>query len=132
MTTAIALAPADPSRTASASSALATTTATYGLRLRDVTSRGRDRSDCGSTGGGSVEKMRSSAGRLTAPAARWSGVPQRDVHCPVVASVLAELARAVERIDDPHPVGVEAAGVLQALLRQHGVVGPGVGQLVRR
>ena len=64
----MALAPADPSRTASASRAFATTTATAGLRLRDVTSRGRVRSDGGTTGAGSVQKTRSIAGRLTAPA----------------------------------------------------------------
>ena len=74
----------------------------------------------------------SSAGRLTAPAAKRSPVPQGDVHGPVVAAVLAELVGAVERVDDPHPVGVEAARVLDALLGQHGVVRSGGGAAPRR
>ncbi len=42
---------------------------------------------------------------------------------PVVAAGLAELAGAVERVDDPHAVGREATGVLETFLRQHGVIG---------
>ena len=125
VTTAIALAPAEPSRTASASSALATTTATYGLRLREVTSRGRERPICGTTGcriGGEDQVERRKADRT---GGEMVGVPQRDVHCPVGAARLAELAGAIERIDDPDPVGAEATRVLEAFLRQHRVVGPG-------
>ena len=36
---------------------------------------------------------------------------------------VAVLARPVERVDDPHPVGLEASRVLRALLVEHGVVG---------
>ena len=46
------------------------------------------------------------------------------MHRPVGAAGLAELPGAVERVDDPHPLGVEAAAVLGALLGQHAVVGP--------
>ena len=49
--------------------------------------------------------------------------PQRDVDRPVDAARFAVLACAVERIDDPHTIGTESARVLEALLRQHGVVG---------
>ena len=45
------------------------------------------------------------------------------MHRPVDAAGLAELPRAVERVDDPDAIGVETARVLQPFLRQHGVVG---------
>jgi hypothetical protein len=51
------------------------------------------------------------------------GRPQRDVHGPVGAAVLGELAGAVERVDDPHPVGGEPGRVVAALLREHRVTG---------
>ena len=37
-----------------------------------------------------------------------AGLPQRDVHGPVVAAEFGELAGAVERVDDPHPLGAAA------------------------
>ena len=62
---------------------------------------------------------------------------ERDVHGPVGATLLAELAGAVERIDDPDAVGAEPDRVVGRLLREHGVVGVGGGErgddeLVRR
>ena len=42
--------------------------------------------------------------------------PQRDVHCPVVAGRLGELAGAVERVDDPDSVGRQPGLVVLALL----------------
>ena len=52
------------------------------------------------------------------------------MHGPVDASRLAELAGAVEWIDDPHPFGVEPARVLAALLGEHRVIGSMDGELV--
>ena len=57
-----------------------------------------------------------------------AALPQGDVHGPVGATVLAELVGAVERVDDPHPVGGEPADVLEALLGEHDVVGAGLVQ----
>ena len=77
-----------------ASSALATTTAAYGARLRDVIDAAAARARRGgSTGAGSVaERRRRCAGRLTARGDEAAAVPQRDVHRPVVTARLAELA----------------------------------------
>ena len=49
---------------------------------------------------------------------------------PVRAARLAELAGAVEGIDDPHPVTAEPPRVLEPLLGQDRVVGPDSRQLV--
>ena len=57
-------------------------------------------------------------------------LPQRHVDGPVVAGRLGELAGAVERVDDPDPVGVEACLVVAALLGEHRVVGAVLGQRV--
>ena len=50
------------------------------------------------------------------------------MHGPVAAAHFAELIGAIERVDDPHPVGAEAARVVGALFRQHGIVGPRLAQ----
>ena len=63
------------------------------------------------------------AGRATAPAPRLAVDGQGHVDRPVAAAGLAELPGAVERVDDPHPLGVEAAQVVAALLGQDGVAG---------
>jgi hypothetical protein len=47
---------------------------------------------------------------------------QRHVDRPVGTSLLTELARAVEGIDDPDAPRRQSLGVVDALLRQHGVV----------
>ena len=52
-----------------------------------------------------------------------AGLPQRDVYRPVVAAEFGELTRAVERVDDPHPVGGQPDGVVDAFFRQHRVAG---------
>ena len=57
-------------------------------------------------------------GRLDLPVDR-----QRHVDGPVGATLLAELAGAVERIDDPDARRREPRRVVDALLRQHRVVG---------
>ena len=88
-----------------------------------MTRQGRS-SAGGNTGGSAVDntmptrRQRDGTGGEAAVA-----FPERDVHGPVVASGLGEFARAVEWIDDPHAVGVEAAPVVGRLLRQHPVLG---------
>ena len=51
---------------------------------------------------------------------------------PVGAAAFAELVGAVERIDDPDPIGGEAATVVGALLGQHDIGGPGGGDRVEQ
>jgi hypothetical protein len=51
-------------------------------------------------------------------------LPQRDVHRPIFAAQLGKLAGAVERIDDPHPLGGQSHWVVGALLGQHRIAGP--------
>ena len=131
-TTAIALAPAEPRRTASHPSALATITAAYGARVRDVIKRGRSRSTWWASGGGSVREHELERGQADGRGDEVVAVPQRDVDGPVVPARFAELAGAVERVDDPDPVGVEPARVLESLLGQHGVVGAIAGAAGRR
>ena len=58
-------------------------------------------------------------------------LPERDVDRPVGATFLAVLGRAVERVDDPEPVGIVTAGVVGRLLGQDDVVGTGVGEQLR-
>ena len=59
---------------------------------------------------------------------QFAGLPQRDVHRPVLAAEFGELAGAVERVDDPHPLGGQPHRVVGALLGQHRVAGPSSGQ----
>ena len=51
-----------------------------------------------------------------------------DVDGPVAAGRLAELAGAVEGVDDPHPFGVEAGRIVLRLLRQNRVTRAVLGQ----
>ena len=56
---------------------------------------------------------------------------------PIGASLLAELAGAIERIDDPHAFGAEPDGVVGTFLGEHRVVGMARGdggedEIVRR
>jgi len=55
-------------------------------------------------------------------------LPQRHVHGPVVARGLGELPGAVQGVDDPHPVRIEPGLVVGALLREHRVAGPVLGE----
>ena len=50
------------------------------------------------------------------------------MHRPVVTRGLGELAGAVERVDDPDPVALQPAPVVLALLAEHDVVGPHLGE----
>ena len=43
--------------------------------------------------------------------------------CPIVAA-LTELAGAVQRVDDPYPVGLQPDQVVVGFLAQHRIVGP--------
>lgn len=52
------------------------------------------------------------------------GLPQRDMHRPVVAALDPELAGPVERVDDPDPLCAEAGLVVDSLLGEHRVRGP--------
>ena len=54
------------------------------------------------------------------------------MHRPVGAAALAELVRAVERVDDPHPIGSEAATVVGAFFGEHDIVGPSGGDRVEQ
>ena len=77
---------------------------------------------------------RRSAGSATAPSVRPAvAAPERDVDGEVVApaavvEVLAELARAVERVDDPDALRGQPARVVGRLLGQDRVARPGRGQ----
>ena len=64
----------------------------------------------------------------TTPSCTTPSIGQRDVHRPVVAADLGELAGAVEGVDDPHPRPLEAHRVVDGFLGQHRVVGPQLGQ----
>ena len=59
-------------------------------------------------------------------------LPQRDVHRPIRPAVLTELVGAVEWVDDPHSIGGESAGVFHAFLRQHCIVGAGLGECLQQ
>jgi hypothetical protein len=50
-------------------------------------------------------------------------LPEGDVHGPVAAPLLGVLPGAVERVDDPHALGVEAGEFVLALLAENGVPG---------
>ena len=75
--------------------------------------------------GSAVASTAPRAGRATAPATGAAVDAQRDVDGPVGAGRLAELPGAVERIDDPDPLGAEADAVVvgPGLLGEHGVAG---------
>ena len=50
-------------------------------------------------------------------------LPQCHVHRPVVAVRQRVLPGAVQRIDDPHPIGLQALEIVVRLLGQHGITG---------
>ena len=130
LTTDIALAPADPSRTASASSAFATTAAAYGARVREVTRRGRSRWTSAIGGGGSVENVTPSAGRLTAPARK-----PPDAHSATCTAQSHRPGSPNSRVPSSGSMIhtrslIEPPRILQTLLGEHGVVGADPGQLV--
>jgi hypothetical protein len=54
--------------------------------------------------------------------------PEGYVDGPVTSAWLAELAGAVERIDDPHAVGGQSCLVVDALFGEDRVIGPGLRQ----
>src|SRR6266545_5605364 len=57
-----------------------------------------------------------------------AALDEGDVDGPVGAVAFTELAGAVEGVDDPHPVGVEAGGGVDGLLGEDGVVGAVLGE----
>ena len=101
-------------------------TAACGERKRLVTMRGGRSPRGGTTGAGRVRNVTPTAGSATAAAAGLAVDHERDVHRPVRPAGLAELVRAVERVDDPHPVGGQPVAGVSALLGEDGVVGPGL------
>ena len=80
------------------------------------TRRRRQRGRCG-TG-----ENQTARGQRDRPGGGLTVDDERDVHRPVGAGWLTELARAVEGIDDPDPGGVEARQVVRTFLREHRVV----------
>ena len=63
-------------------------------------------------------------------ARRLQALPERDVHGPVRSARHGELPGAVDRVDDPDAIGLNAGDVVDRLLGQHRVVGPGPTQAV--
>ena len=119
----MALAPADPRATSSPPSRPARVSAIAGGRARLTTSRGGP--SCGGASVAAGTMLRVSArcrerhrGRDNRPTDR-----ERDVDRPIGASLLAELAGAIERIDDPHAFGAEPDGIVGTFLGEHRVVG---------
>ena len=51
-------------------------------------------------------------------------LPQRDVYRPVVAPRRGELAGAVQRVDDPHPVVLQPGQIVVGFLAEHRIAGP--------
>ena len=86
----------------------ATAVATAGGRLRLTTRRGGPSEiRAGGSGGGTAVSVRPCAGQRHRRGGDRAVDDERDVHRPVGAAVLAELAGAVERVDDPDPLGGE-------------------------
>ena len=133
----MALAPAEPSATSSPASCAARVSAIAGGRVRLTTSRGGPSCAGARVAAGDALSVRARAGSATAAATTCPAIAERDVHGPVGATLLAELAGAVERIDDPDAVGAESDRVVGRLLGEHRVVSVGGGErgddeLVRR
>ena len=108
----------------------ATATTHAGRRVRLTARRTVARRRCCSVGQRIGGRQRHAAGRQRDRAfgQALAPLPERDVDRPVGAADLAELRGAVQRVDDPQPVGLVPARVVGRLLRQHDVVGPGVGE----
>jgi len=53
------------------------------------------------------------------------------VHRPIDTVAFAELARAIERIDDPDPVSGDAGGIVRGFLGEHRVTGVSRGQALQ-
>ena len=99
--------------------------ASAGGRLRLTTTRGGPPH---AGGGGGRARWRASAprpGSATAPATGSPATTRATWTAQSVRRDLAELAGAVERVDDPHPLGRQSGGVGDALLGQHRVAGAG-------
>ena len=127
-TTDITLTPADPIGTSSASISWASALTNSGGRLRETAIRGR-----GAVLGGTTDGCAGVEGLAQRRLGDGTGdqvavLPQGDVHGPVVARRLGELAGAVERVDDPDPAGVQPDLVVLALLGEDGVVRPVLGE----
>ena len=75
--------------------------------------------------GGQGDALRGQSDRACG---QFAGFPQRHMHRPVGAAELGELPGAVERVDDPHPLGFEPSPVVGALLGEHRVGRPGIRQ----
>ena len=131
-TTEITLAPADPIATVSPPSAATSPSVNAGGRLRETAIRGLGAVLGGTTGGSPVVNVCPEPGLGDRPGGQVAlavvALPQRDVDGPVVARGLGELAGAVERVDDPDPVAGEPDLVVLALLGQHGVARPVLGE----
>jgi hypothetical protein len=80
--------------------------------------------------GGDVRGGESDAlgGQRNGPCHQLTRFPQRDVYRPVLATEFGELTGAVQRVDDPHPLSTQPAGVGALLIRclfgEHCIVGP--------
>ena len=95
-----------------------------GGRVRDTSRRTVPSAAGASAGGGAGRRARCpGAGSATARRVGHAVDDERDVHGPVGAAGLAALARAVERVDDPHALALEADGIVLRLLREDRVVG---------
>jgi hypothetical protein len=66
-------------------------------------------------------------GKRDGPCHQLARLPQRDVYGPVLTAEFGELARAVQRVDDPHPVGTEPSRIgllfFGGLFGEHRVIG---------
>ena len=122
MMTAPILAPAEPMGIMTPPRASATSYATSGGRLRLTTTRGGAAGSNGSSSSGSaVDKRDVDGGQGDGADDGQSTARQGDVDGPVRAAGLAELAGAVEGVDDPE--ATVARDVLEPLLRAHVVLG---------
>src|SRR5262244_749765 len=117
--TAAAFAPAEPSGSSVTLISSPSRSRKAGGLVRLTTTRSRAPGPAaplagGAAGGAVVASTWPWAGSATAPA--------------VSAPGLAELPGAIERVDDPHPVGGQPRPVVPALLGQHRITGPARGQ----
>ena len=78
--------------------------------------------------GGQRDRRRGEAGAGGVAVA----LPQGHVDGPVVPTRARVLVRAVDGVDDPHPVGVEAGEVVGGLLGEHRVLGALLGEAAQQ